>query len=217
MTRLVDKGYQKIVVIDKHRNNLAGMKSRLPGIVAEYADLAKPGAWQTQFDDADIVIMLQAQIGGNDLQQFIHNNCDASRLILDQIKHSPGAPRLIHISSSVVESSADDYYTNTKEQQEKMAIESGLECPILRPTLMFGWYDRKHLGWLARFLKKSPLFPIPGDGHCIRQPLYVGDVCQIIISCIERQITGSQILNRNTAQAIPPSGPAAAGFFNSAN
>lgn len=69
-------------------------------------------------------------------------------------------------------------------------MESGLDCPILRPTLMFGWFDRKHLGWLSRFMKKSPIFPIPGHGRYMRQPLYVGDFCNIIIGCIENNAKG---------------------------
>ncbi len=69
-----------------------------------------------------------------------------------------------------------------------MVLESGLVGPILRPTLMFGWFDRKHLGWLSRFMKKVPIFPIPGNGKYMRQPLYSGDFCDIIISCIENSI-----------------------------
>ena len=69
-----------------------------------------------------------------------------------------------------------------------MVLESGIPCPILRPTLMFGWFDRKHLGWLSRFMKKIPIFPIPGHGRYMRQPLYAGDFCNIIISCIEKRI-----------------------------
>jgi len=49
---------------------------------------------------------------------------------------------------------------------------------------MFGWFDRKHFGWLSRFMKRVPIFPIPGNGKYIRQPLYVGDFCKIIISCM---------------------------------
>ncbi len=52
---------------------------------------------------------------------------------------------------------------------------------------MFGWFDRKHLGWLSRFMNKVPVFPIPGHGRYMRQPLYVGDFCNII-SCIENRI-----------------------------
>jgi nucleoside-diphosphate-sugar epimerase len=55
---------------------------------------------------------------------------------------------------------------------------------------MFGWFDRKHLGWLSRFMRKVPVFPIPGDGKYMRQPLYVGDFCEIIISCLETRMSG---------------------------
>ena len=50
---------------------------------------------------------------------------------------------------------------------------------------MFGWFDRKHLGWLSRFMKNIPLFPIPGNGKFVRQPLFVSDFCEIIYSCID--------------------------------
>ena len=184
VARLKAKGYSNIIVLDKHRENLAILKKTQPDITVEYADLAEPGEWQRHFAGADVVVMLQAQIGGNDYQEFVRNNVDATALILEQVKlHN--LPRLIPISSSVVVSVADDFYTNTKKDQERMVLESGIPCPILRPTLMFGWFDRKHLGWLSRFMKKVPVFPIPGHGRYLRQPLYVGDFSNIIISCIE--------------------------------
>lgn len=55
---------------------------------------------------------------------------------------------------------------------------------------MFGWFDRKHLGWLARFMKRVPVFPIPGSGRFLRQPLYVGDMCNVIVSAIEKPRPG---------------------------
>ncbi len=190
VARLKAKGYSNIVVLDKHRENLAILKQTQPDITVEYADLAEPGEWQRHFVGADVVVMLQAQIGGNDYQEFVRNNVDATALILEQVKlHN--IPRLIPISSSVVVSVADDFYTNTKKDQERMVIDSAIPCPILRPTLMFGWFDRKHLGWLSRFMKKVPVFPIPGHGRYLRQPLYVGDFSNVIISCIENpQING---------------------------
>ncbi len=188
VARLKSKGYSNIVVIDKHERNLEVLKKVQPDVSIIFADLSKPGHWQDEFKDADVVVMLQAQIGGNDYSEFVRNNVDASKLILDTIKNYD-VPQLVHISSSVVESVAEDFYTNTKKDQEKLVLESGVSCPVLRPTLMFGWFDRKHLGWLSRFMKKMPLFPIPGDGKFMRQPLYVGDFCNVIISCIENKIT----------------------------
>lgn len=187
VARLVDRGYTNILVLDKHSANLATLQKLQPSVTCIYADLAEKGEWQSHFIGADVVVMLQAQIGGNEYQEFARNNIISTKLILDTIK-SNNTPYLVHISSSVVESIADDFYTNTKKEQEKMVLNSGISCPILRPTLMFGWFDRKHLGWLSRFMKKTPVFPIPGNGRYMRQPLYVGDFTNIIISCIENRI-----------------------------
>lgn len=184
VARLKAKGYTDIVVLDKHRANLAVLKKVQPDIVAEYADLAEPGDWQRHFEGADAVVMLQAQIGGLVYEEFVRNNIDSTRLVLDAIKQHQ-VPYLVHISSSVLESVADDFYTKTKRDQEEMVLASGIPNVVLRPTLMFGWFDRKHLGWLSRFMKKVPIFPVPGHGRYMRQPLYVGDFCDIIIRCIE--------------------------------
>ena len=187
VARLKANGYKDIVVIDKHRANLDVLKQVQPDVTVEYADLAEPGVWQRHFKNAEAVVILQAQIGGNDYQEFVRNNLDSTRLVLDAIKANK-VPYHVHISSSVVASVANDFYTNTKKDQERMVLESGIPCPVLRPTLMFGWFDRKHLGWLSRFMNKVPIFPIPGHGRYMRQPLYVGDFCNIIISCIENRI-----------------------------
>ena len=39
-------------------------------------------------------------------------------------------------------------------------------------------------------MRKVPVFPVPGNGRYMRQPLYVGDFCNIIISCIENRTPG---------------------------
>ena len=190
VAQLKRHGYSNLVVLDKHRTNLEILRKMHPDIEAEYADLADRGDWERHLAGAEVVVMLQAQIGGNDYREFERNNIDATRHVLDAMKAN-SVPYLVQISSSVVESVANDWYTNTKKEQERMAVESGVPNVVLRPTLMFGWFDRKHLGWLSRFMQKVPLFPIPGHGRYMRQPLYVGDFCNIIISCIEHRNTGN--------------------------
>ena len=187
VTRLKKKGYSNIWIIDKHIKNMKILKEIHPDINVLEADLSKNGDWESSFKDADIVVMLQAQIGGKRKEEFTDNNVNSTNNILNLIKKY-NISKLIHISSSVVNSEAIDFYSKSKRQQENMVLQSGISCTILRPTLMFGWFDRKHLGWLSRFMSKVPLFPVPGHGKYIRQPLYVGDFCKIIISCIESEI-----------------------------
>jgi len=184
VARLLARGYRDLVVIDKHRSNLEVLRRLQPQVTAIEADLAEPGAWQEHFAGAAAVVMLQAQIGGPRWDDFRRNNLDATRHVLDAIR-THRVPRLVHVSSSVVASSADDFYTRSKKEQERIVLDSGIPAAILRPTLMFGWFDRKHLGWLSRFMRRTPLFPIPGDGRFMRQPLYAGDFCNIVIACIE--------------------------------
>lgn len=193
VAHLKERGYTNLVVLDKHRQNLDILRRLHPEIVTEYADVAEPGDWKRHFEGAQVVVMLQAQIGGPSLDPFIRNNITSTKMVLDVMKHY-GVPYTVHISSSVVESVAEDHYSSTKRSQEKIVLESSIPNVVLRPTLMFGWFDRKHLGWLSRFMHKTPVFPIPGDGNYMRQPMYVGDFCNIVISCIESRISG-QIYN----------------------
>jgi nucleoside-diphosphate-sugar epimerase len=184
LVQLRDQPDLQIVAIDKHAHNMQILRSLHPGVTAIEADLATPGPWQNAFRDADCVILNQAQIGGLDGSEFTRNNVDATQNILAAVRAQPRPPFIVHISSSVVNSQAVDFYTESKKAQEKMVLESGLACTVLRPTLMFGWFDRKHLGWLARFMAKVPVFPVPGHGRYPRQPLYAADFCRVIIACM---------------------------------
>lgn len=187
--RLHEAGCKTIVGIDKHAHNLDVLRRHQPYVRAVYADLADKGAWAEEVATADIVVLNQAQIGGLDWDDFERNNITATRNILDAVDPAR-PPFIVHISSSVVNSRADDFYTRSKTVQEQMVRASGLPHCVLRPTLMFGWFDRKHLGWLRRFMDRSPVFPIPSHGKYVRQPLYEGDFCQVILGCIQQRPAG---------------------------
>lgn len=190
VVELLADGYRQLVAIDKHAYNLAILQRLHPEVRCITADLAEGGRWEDEFADASCVIQLHAQITGKHPDVFIRNNIDATRRVLDTAR-AKAVPYLVHISSSVVNSAADDDYTNTKKEQEAMVVASGLRHCVLRPTLMFGWFDPKHLGWLSRFMEKTPLFPIPGDGRYMRQPLYERDFCRCIAACLEREPNGA--------------------------
>lgn len=178
-----------LVVIDKRPTNLAVLEKLFPSVTAVEADLAEPGEWSKHFADASAVVQLHAQIGAPTMDPFERNNVVATRHVLDAMKEHD-VPYLVHASSSVVVSVADDFYTRSKREQEELVLASGIPSVVLRPTLMFGWFDRKHLGWLSRFMKRIPIFPIPGRGRYMRQPLYVRDFAAVIESALKLRPTG---------------------------
>ena len=190
IVRLKARGYTRLTGIDKHPVNTAILARLHPDITVIEADLAAPGPWARAFEGAATLVQAHAQIGGPDIAPFNANNITATKHVLSAAR-AAGVSHIVHLSSSVVNSAAVDFYTETKKAQESLTAACPIKQVVLRPTLMFGWFDRKHLGWLARFMRRIPVFPIPGDGKYLRQPLYVGDFCNIIIACIEGERTGA--------------------------
>jgi nucleoside-diphosphate-sugar epimerase len=180
--KLLAKGCKDLHVIDKSSHNLAIAAQLHSGVSFTDADLSEKGPWQGILGGADVVVILHAQIGGIIAEDFLRNNVTATENVLAAVLRSA---YLVHVSSSVIESSANDDYSSTKARQEELVVKSGLPYTVLRPTLMFGWFDRKHLGWLSHFMSSSPVFPIPGHGNYVRQPLYAGDFSEIICACVK--------------------------------
>lgn len=190
ITLLKDRDDLELVAIDLHEHNLKILGSLHPEVTTVVADLSVDGDWGRYFRDADIVVQLHAHIAGKSGEAFDRNTIKATENVLGQC-HSWEVPFIVHVSSLAVRSLADDHYANSKKSQERLVRESGLEHCVLRPSLMFGWFDPKHLGWLSRFMAKVPIFPIPGDGKFPRQPLYVRDFCRVISWCMEHKPSGA--------------------------
>src|SRR5579875_1555153 len=193
LPRLKAKGLGEIVAIDKHPTNVEILRKLHPDVRVIHADLADSGSvglWEGALEGCTHLMIGHAQIGGIYPAEYVRNNVTATERLLE-VALRYKVPYAVSISSSVVNSMAVDDYTETKKAQEKLVAESGIKQVVLRPTLMFGWFDRKHVGWLARFMQKMPVFPIPGSGRYLRQPLYVGDFCNVIVAAVERRMTGA--------------------------
>lgn len=190
VVRLKEAGFTNLVGIDKHPANTPTLARMHPDMQVIEADLAADDGWQEALSGAAALVMMHAQIGGLDYAEFEANNITATQRVLAAAE-ATGVPYLVHASSSVVNSRAVDFYTESKKAQEKLVDACAIPRCVLRPTLMFGWFDRKHLGWLARFMQKAPVFPIPGSGRYMRQPLFVGDFCDVIVAALKSGHTGT--------------------------
>ena len=192
--RLIASGFTNLVAIDKHPTNTAIFETNYPTVRMLRSDLAANGTsssqWEPELAGCDTLVIGHAQIGGSQPEEFVRNNVQATERLLEAaLRHK--VPYVVSISSSVVNSMAIDDYTETKKAQEAMVAASGIKQIVLRPTLMFGWFDRKHVGWLARLMQKVPVFPIPSSGKFLRQPLFAGDFCDVIASAIDKEMTGA--------------------------
>jgi len=95
---------------------------------------------------------------------------------------------LVHMSALVGNAPDKIDYVRTKRAAEKAVLEACPQAIILRPSLIFGPEDRlfNKFADLARF---SPFLPLIGGGHTRCQPVYVGDVAEMIALGIEGKLT----------------------------
>jgi nucleoside-diphosphate-sugar epimerase len=178
---MIDEGFkpEDITVIDNSKRNLEFLeKYQVKEILA---DLAEKGDWYDEFNGKELVINLAAQISSPSYEPFYRNTVLTTKNVLDAAKIA-GLKRIIHFGSAAVYSIRKDAYAQTKLEGEELVKNSGLEYCILHPSLMYGPTDDKNIGFLIEFAKKLPCFPIPGHGKWPRQPIYIDDVCHLIIS-----------------------------------
>jgi nucleoside-diphosphate-sugar epimerase len=179
-----------VVALDKHPENLALLERLNPGVETVLTDLSEPGDWMDRFAGVDAVVDSKAQIAAQDPAVFERNNVTAQVRILDACRRGRVA-HLVHLSSSVVLSAARDPYADSKRRAEGLVRRDGVPFTTLRPPLMFGCFDVKHLGYILRVLERTPLLPVPGSGRYVRQPLFVDDLCRVILACLDRPPSGA--------------------------
>ena len=181
---LVKQGY-RVTAIDRNKN-IALLQRLNPSVTCITADVSTHGDWTNAFKDADAVVQLHAQIAAPTSAPFVRSNVQGVKNILALCEKNK-VKNLIHLSSSVVISVAQDEYTRTKRAGEELVHKSRVPHTILRPPLMYGCFDAKHLGWITRFMEKMPIVPVPGSGKYVRQPLYVNDLCRVIVELTKRK------------------------------
>lgn len=174
-----DYDMSKVTVLDKDKINMEYVKKY--GVKTVLVDLAEKGEWYKEFKGKDIVINLVAEISSQEYEPFHRNNVLATKNILEATEEA-GIKKIIHFSSAAVLSVRKDDYAKTKLAGEKLVKKSNLAYCILQPSLMYGPTDDKNIGFLIDFAKKIPCFPIPGRGKWPRQPIYVDDMCNLVIS-----------------------------------
>ncbi|MDD2646648.1 MAG: NAD(P)-dependent oxidoreductase, partial [Patescibacteria group bacterium] len=171
-----------LFVIDKNKTNLNFVKNL--GVKTILADLADQGEWSKGFHGQDLVISLHAQISGPNYEDFKRNNIDATQNVIEAAK-SAGIDKIVHFSSAAVLSIRQDFYATSKKAGEELVKNSGLKYVAIQPSLMYGPLDNKNIGWLIKFARSCPVFPIPGNGRYPRQPIYIDDMAHLVIGFIK--------------------------------
>ncbi|MEI8266465.1 MAG: complex I NDUFA9 subunit family protein [Betaproteobacteria bacterium] len=102
-----------------------------------------------------------------------------------------GIRRVIHVSALGVAPDAPSNYLRSKAAGEQVWRESGLDVTVLRPSVIFGARDR-FLNLFAQLQSVAPFIPL-GGAQARFQPVWVEDVAQAVVRCLDRPATIGQV------------------------
>lgn len=91
-----------------------------------------------------------------------------------------GVRKIVHVSITKNSEDSPLPYFKGKALVEKAILNSGLSYAIIRPTVIYGNEDIL-INNIAFFLRKFPLFAIPGLGKYKVQPIFVEDYANIAV------------------------------------
>ena len=163
-------------------------------------DLRHPAAVdRLSAQDPDVVVHLACKVMGK-------GAAEVSRKLMDVVLEL-GKP-ILYGSSTMVHWPVDVAYANARREDERRLVASGLPHAILRPCAPYGPRLQSHtprhkesFHTLAELVERSPVVPVPGDGHYRRQPIHVEDFCLAGLRLIEGGLTG-QALDAGGAEPI---------------
>lgn len=101
--------------------------------------------------------------------------------ILVRAAEEAGVRRIVHVSISNASKESPLPYFKGKGLLEEFIAGSKLCYAIIRPTVVFGDEDIL-INNIAWFLRKYPVFAVPGKGDYRLQPVFVEDLAEIAVS-----------------------------------
>ena len=107
-----------------------------------------------------------------------------TRTLISAAKNA-GVQRIVHVSIANPSLDSPLGYYRGKALLEQAVAASGLSYAILRPTVIYGTEDIL-INNIAWFVRRFPIFGIPGDGCYAIRPIYVEDMARAIVNSVEQ-------------------------------
>jgi len=98
-----------------------------------------------------------------------------------------GVKRVVFVSTTGIYSKYRNCSSLYKKLEEEI-FNSGLDYTIIRPTMIYGNEQDKNIHKLVKIVNKYPIFPIPGKGENLVQPIHAKDLASVIVkACCEKR------------------------------
>ena len=175
---LLDRGY-RVRTLTHHPDRVNPFGDRIQ--VFPY-NFDRPEELRRSLEGASCVIntyWVRFPRGTSNFESAVRN----SRTLIEAATDA-GVKRIVHVSIANPSLESGLGYYKGKAEVERAVIESGLSYAILRPTVIFGAEDIL-INNIAWFVRRFPVFGIPGSGRYGIRPIYVEDMARLLVDAVE--------------------------------
>jgi uncharacterized protein YbjT (DUF2867 family) len=180
---LANRGYRIRVAV--RRPELCGHlrpMGRVGQIHAVRANLRYPDSVAAAVRDADAVINLVGILFERGNQRFDAVMAAGAQTVANAA-NAVGAP-LVHVSAIGADANAPSHYARAKGEGEARVRAVQNAAIIMRPSIVFGPED-DFFNRFAALARLSPALPLVGGGQTRMQPVFAGDVGEVIGRAID--------------------------------
>ncbi len=156
-------------------------------VVPVFTDLRDDASVAAVLDGADLAINLVGILAEGGRQRFSALHAEGAERIT-RLAKAAGIERLVHVSAIGASAESASVYAKTKAAGEAAVRTAFPEATILRPSVVFGPED-KFFNLFAGLTRVSPVLPLIGGGGTRFQPVYVGDVADAAMACLDNPAT----------------------------
>jgi uncharacterized protein YbjT (DUF2867 family) len=153
-------------------------------VVLMSGNIAKPQSLVGKLEGSYAVVNLVGVLFSSGRQNFSALHAHGAEK-LAQMAHAAGVQKFIQISALGADRARNSSYARTKLLGEKAVMAAFPGATIVRPSIIFGPEDEFY-NQFATMASLSPALPLIGGGRTKFQPVYVGDVAQAVVACIEQ-------------------------------
>jgi len=153
-------------------------------------DVADAAAVRSAMRGANAAVNLVGILYESGRQTFTRVHADAAGHIAVAAK-AEGLRALVHVSAIGASAQSHALYAQTKAQGEARLRDAYPAAAILRPSIVFGPED-KFFNRFAALARAAPALPLIGGGRTRFQPVYVCDVADAIVRCVDDIATAAR-------------------------
>ncbi len=148
---------------------------------------------------ADYVVNLVGILSESGKQRFNTVHAIGAKHVAEVVA-AAGLP-LLHMSALGADLKSASEYARTKAEAERQVLSIKPDAVILRPSVIFGPEDQffNKFSSMSRF---SPFMPLIGGGKTQFQPVYVGDVAEVVARAVEGKLQAGKAYELGGAEVL---------------